>query len=90
LILDELGFDENFTHKVREIIGTHHDHPDHPTLAFKILYDSDKLAMLSPEEFPYYDSIPNFNWEKIIDLIYSEKIRNLAKELLNKIRPTSD
>ena len=81
-ILRKLGYNESFVIEVCEIIRTHHDHPDNPSQAFKILYDSDKLVMFSPEEFSHYDSKLNFNWDKIIDLIYSERARDLAKELL--------
>ena len=83
-ILRKLGYDESFVKQVCEIVRTHHDHPDHPSLAFRILYDSDKLVMFSPEEFPHYDSQPNFNWNKIISLIYSEHCRDLAKDLLRQ------
>ena len=81
-ILRKLGYNESFVQEVCKIVRTHHDHPEHPSQAFKILYDSDKLVMFSPEEFSHYDSKLNFNWDKIIDLIYSERARDLAKELL--------
>jgi hypothetical protein len=42
--------------------------------------------MFSPEEFPLCNSRPNFDWNKIIDLIYSEHARELAKELLRQRR----
>lgn len=83
-ILRKLGYDESFVQEVCEIVRTHHDHPEHPSPAFKILYDSDKLVMFSHEEFSHYDSKPNFNWSQIIGLIYSEHARNLAKELLRQ------
>jgi hypothetical protein len=85
-ILIQLGYDESFVKKVCEIVRTHHKHPEHPSLAFKILYDSDKLVMFSPEEFPHYNSHPNFDWNKIVDLIYTEHCRDLAKELLRQRR----
>ncbi len=83
-ILRQLGYEERFVKEVCDIVRTHHDHPEHSSLAFRILYDSDKLVMFSPEEFPHYNSHPNFNWNKIIDLIYSEPARELAKELLRQ------
>lgn len=83
-ILRNLGYEEIFIQEVCEIIRTHHDHPDNPSLAFRILYDSDKLVMFSPEEFPYYNSNPNFNWHQIIDLIYDEYAKELAKKLLKQ------
>jgi hypothetical protein len=85
-ILRKLGYDEVFVKEICEIVRTHHDHPDHPPLAFKILHDSDKLVMFSPQEFPHYNSHPNFNWNKIIDLVYSQHCRDLAKNLLRQRR----
>ena len=85
-ILIKLGYDENFIHDVCDIIKTHHDHPKYPLLSFRILYDSDKLVMFSPEEFSYYNSKPNFNWNKIIDQMYSNNAKDLAKNLLKKRR----
>jgi hypothetical protein len=42
--------------------------------------------MFSPEEFPYYNSQAGFDWEKIVDLIYSEHAKHLAEELLKQRR----
>jgi hypothetical protein len=83
-ILRQLRYDEEFVREVCEIVRMHHNHPKHPSLAFKILYDSDKLVMFSPEEFPHYSSHPDFDWNKIVDLIYSEHCRDLAKDLLRQ------
>ena len=83
-ILWKLGYDESFVKQVCEIVRTHHDHPDNPSLAFKILYDSDKLVMFSPEEFSHYNSKPDFDWNQIVDLIYHEHARDLAKKLLQQ------
>lgn len=85
-ILEKLGYDENFINQVCEIIATHHNHPDNPSLVFKILYDSDKLVMFSNEEFSYYDSQSGFDWNQIINLIYHKHARLLAKEFLEKRR----
>jgi hypothetical protein len=85
-ILQKLGYNKSFIQEVCQIVRTHHDHPDNPSLAFKILYDSDKLVMFSPEEFPHYNSKPNFNWNEIVDLIYHEHARDLAKKLLQQRR----
>jgi hypothetical protein len=81
-ILLKLGYRKNFIDQVCEIVCTHHNHPNNPSLAFMILYDSDKLVMFSTEEFSYYNSQPNFNWNQIINLIYHKHARDLAKELL--------
>ncbi|PVX24456.1 MAG: hypothetical protein CW716_10045 [Candidatus Bathyarchaeum sp.] len=83
-ILRKLGYDESFVQNVCEIVRTHHDHPDSPSEAFRILYDSDKLVMFSPEEFPHYNSKPNFDWNTIVDLIYSEHARDLARKMLQQ------
>ncbi len=85
-ILRKLGYDEKFVKEVGEMVRTHHDHPEHPSLTFRILYDSDKLVMFSPEEYTHYSSHPNFDWNKIVDLIYSEHCRDLAKDLLRQRR----
>jgi hypothetical protein len=85
-ILRKLGYNKSFVQEVCDIVRTHHEHPDNPSLAFKILYDSDKLAMFSPEEFSHYNSKPNFDWNEIVGLIYHEHARNLAKKLLQQRR----
>lgn len=85
-ILRKLGYEESFVQQVCEIIRTHHDHLDTPSEVFRILYDSDKLAMFSPEEFPHYNSKPDFNWNTTIDLIYSEHARVLARKLLKQLK----
>ena len=83
-VLRQLGYEESFIEEVCEIIRTHHDHPDNPALPFRVLYDSDRLVMFSPEEFPYYNSIPDFDWNKIVNLIYSEHMHQFAKKMLKK------
>ena len=83
-ILKQMGYAECFIEEVCKIIRTHHDHLDNPSLPFRILYDSDKLVMFSPEEFPYYNSTADFDWNKIVNLIYSEHIRQLAKKMLQQ------
>ena len=83
-ILQSSGYSTDFIEKVCELIRTHHDHPSNPSLAFKILYDSDKIVMFSSEEFFHYNSRPKFDWEKIIGLIYHEHAKDIAKELLTQ------
>ena len=85
-ILTKLGYPQAFVDQVCEFVRTHHDHPDSPSLAFKILYDSDKLVMFSREEYSHYLSHPNFDWNEIIDLIYHTHAIELAKQLLQKRR----
>ena len=85
-ILKQLGCEASFIEEVCKIIRTHHDHPKKPSLPFRVLYDSDKLVMFSPEEFPYYNSIAGFDWKKIANLKYSEHMRQLAKEMQKQRR----
>lgn len=85
-ILEKLGYSDTFIREVCQIINTHHDHPDNPSQPFMTLYDSDKLVMFSPEEYPYYNAREDFDWEKTVALIYSEKGRALAKEQLAQRR----
>ena len=83
-ILQQMNCDKSFIDQVSTIVGTHHDHPDTPTVPFRILYDSDKIVMFSPEEFPDYDSRPGFDWNKIVELLYSEKAKTLTTQMLRK------
>jgi HD superfamily phosphohydrolase YqeK len=83
-ILQKLGYEEDFIKVVCEIVRTHHDHPNKPSLPFKILYDSDKLVMFSHEEFSHYNSLVNFDWDQIITRIYHEHAKELAKKLLKQ------
>jgi hypothetical protein len=83
-ILRKLGYGESFVQIVCEIVRTHHDHPERPSDAFRILYDSDKLVMFSPEEFLHYNAKPNFEWNETVSLIYSEHARDLARKLLQQ------
>ncbi len=86
VILEKLGCPNNFIKQVCEIISTHHDHPENPSEPFKTLYDSDKLVMFSKEEYPYYDSVKDFDWNRIVSLIYSEQAKQLAQELQSQRR----
>src|SRR4030065_143346 len=85
-ILQQMNSDKSFIDQVSTIVGTHHDHPDNPTIPFRILYDSDKIVMFSPEEFPGYDSRPGFDWNKIVGLLYSAKAKTLARKMLRQRR----
>ncbi len=66
------------------IITKHHERLENPDDLFKILYDSDRLAMFSGEEFIYYNANPGFRWKDIITSFYDADVRNSAKKLLNK------
>jgi hypothetical protein len=82
LLLQKLNCSASFVRQVCKIISSHHDHPDHPSEVFQVLYDSDKIVMFSKEEYPYYNSQNGFDWNKIVDLIYSPNGKDLAKKWL--------
>jgi hypothetical protein len=81
-LLKQINCLDEFIRQVCEIVGTHHDHPADPSEAFRVLYDSDKLVMFSPQEYPYYNMREGFDWNKTIALIYTEKGRDLARDWL--------
>ena len=86
LVLRQINCNERFISQICQIVGTHHDHPNAPSPAFRVLFDSDKIVMFSPEEFPVYDARPNFDWDKIIGLIYTQKGKKLAETMLRQRR----
>ena len=85
-ILNKLGYSDNFVKQVCDIISTHHDHPKNPSEPFRDLYDSDKLVMFSKEEYQYYNAREGFDWNKIVNLIYTQKGQELAKKSLTQRR----
>jgi hypothetical protein len=85
-LLTQLGCPDEFIKQVCQIVGTHHDHPDNPSEPFRVLYDSDKLVMFSPQEYPNYNTREGFDWNKIIALIYSKNGQELAKSWLAQRR----
>ncbi|MGA3060818.1 MAG: HD domain-containing protein [Candidatus Bathyarchaeia archaeon] len=85
-LLKKLKCSDNFIRQVCEIISTHHEHPDNPSEPFRTLYDSDKIVMFSKEEYPHYNSRKDFDWNRIVALIYSKKGKQLAEELLAQRR----
>ena len=85
-ILKKLGCPDFFIRQVCEIVSAHHEHPENPSEPFRTLYDSDRLVMFSKEEYPYYDSRVDFDWNKIVALLYSEQAKHLAEELLAQRR----
>ena len=85
-VLKKLNCSESFITQVCEIISTHHEHPDNPSESFRVLYDSDKLVMFSPEEYLTYNGREGFDWNKIINLIYSTEGKELAKKSLAQRR----
>lgn len=85
-LLKQLSAPDEFITQVCKIVGTHHEHPSCPSVPFTILYDSDKLVMFSPQEYPYYNAREGFDWDKIVSLIYSKKGKELAWETLGQRR----
>jgi len=83
-ILKKLGCPNSFVKQVCEIFHTHHDHPTNPSEPFKTLYDADKIVMFTQEEYPTYNSREGFEWNKIINLIYTKKGQDLAKKMLSQ------
>ena len=90
LLLQKLNCSASFVRQVCKIISSHHDHPDNPSEVFQVLYDSDKLVMLSKEEYHYYDSQNGFDWNKIVDLIYSPIGKELAQKWLAQRKKESN
>jgi len=82
-LLRQLGYSDRFARKICKTIGTHHERLTKPSKAFMILYDADQLAKLSPEEFPYYDSRKT-DWNSIIDLMYYQHSKTLARRMLDQ------
>jgi predicted metal-dependent HD superfamily phosphohydrolase len=85
-LLKKLGYPDSFITQVCKIISTHHDHPDNPPEPFKTLYDADKIVMFTKEEYPTYNAREGFDWNKIVNLIYTERGRELAKKMLSQRR----
>lgn len=82
-LLRQLGYSEEFIKGICEVIGTHHERLDYPSEAFKILYDADQLAKFSSEEFPHYEA-RKVDWDSIINLMYHEHSKILARKLLKE------
>ena len=90
LLLKTLNCSASFVAQVCKIISSHHEHPDNPSEVFQVLYDSDKIVMFSKEEYPYYNSQNGFDWNKIVDLIYSTDGKKLAQEWLTERKKESN
>lgn len=89
-LLKKLGYSKQLIDEICEMIKTHHARLENPSKAFKILYDSDQLVKLSQEEFPHYNSNSNFDWGMVIDSMYSEKAKKLARRGLAARRKEFD
>jgi hypothetical protein len=42
--------------------------------------------MFSQEEYPYYNALEGFDWDKVVSLIYTKKGQELAKKSLTQRR----
>ena len=85
VLLKQLDYSKSFVGSVCEIIRTHHERLDNPSVAFKILYDADQLVRFSEEEFPYYESTGT-NWNAVIERMYFSESKVWAMELLRERR----
>lgn len=68
-----------------EIIGTHHNRIKSPAEEFAILYDSDQMAKLTPEEFPIYEA-EGIDWEKTIADMHHQPAKDIALKWLSERR----
>jgi predicted hydrolase (HD superfamily) len=85
-LLKKLDCPEDFIAQVCEIVATHHEHPADPSEPFRVLYDSDKIVMFTQEEYPYYTAREGFDWNRMVDLIYSQKGKQMAIGMLAQRR----
>ena len=85
-ILKKLDCPDSFISQVCEIVGSHHEHPEKPSDPFRSLYDADKLVMFSKEEYSYYNAREGLDWDKIVNLMYTKKAKELAKKSLTQRR----
>ena len=89
LLLQKLNCSASFMRQVCKIVSSHHERPDNPSEPFQVLYDSGKLVMCTQEEYPYYNSQKDFDWNKIVNLIYSPNGKELAKKWLGQRKKES-
>ena len=74
-LLTKLDYHKFDIKLICECISRHHEKLEDPHDIFKILFDSDRLVMLSEEEFQNYNSRQNFDWNKIIESFYNDKAK---------------
>jgi|TARA_B100001971_G_C18202934_1_gene545769 hypothetical protein len=85
-LLERLDYHSFDIKLICSLIAQHHEKLVDPHDIFKILFDSDRLVMLSKEEFNNYNSRPDFNWQSIIDSFYHADLKDLAENLLKERR----
>lgn len=84
-LMGKLQFSEEEIQEACEIIRTHHNRIRNPKEEFSILYDSDQMVKLTPEEFPIYKT-EGTDWEKVIENMYHQSSKDMAREWLSKRR----
>jgi len=83
-LMRKLEYPEEIAAEICEMVKFHHDRLRDPSRAFKILHDCDQLAKFSQKEFPYYNSQPDFDWNDVIEAMYSGKAKRIARAELAK------
>jgi HD superfamily phosphohydrolase YqeK len=83
-LLEKLDYHKFDIKLICAFIAAHHERLEDPHDIFKILFDSDRLVMLSKKEFDNYNSRKGFDWQKIIHDFYNNNIRSLAVNLLEQ------
>ncbi|MFH1590337.1 MAG: hemerythrin domain-containing protein [archaeon] len=80
-LMTKLQFSEKEIEEACEIIKTHHNQIKNPTEEFAILYDSDQLVKLTPEEYFLHEK-EGINWKNLINSLHHQTAKDLAKEWL--------
>ena len=86
MLLERLGYQKFDISLICTFIAKHHERLNNPHEIFQLIYDSDKLVMLTEEEFYRYDSNPNIDWNEIISSLYSNFSKEIAICMLNERR----
>ncbi|MEA2038132.1 MAG: hypothetical protein U9O94_11595 [Nanoarchaeota archaeon] len=81
-LLEKLNYHKFDVKLISNFIVRHHKRLEDPHDMFKILFDSDQLVKLSKEEFNIYNSRSDFNWRRVIDSFYNDKLKELANDML--------
>ena len=88
-LLIQSGFSNDMIKRILINIGRHHSRLKDPCEAFKILFDSDQLVKLTKEEYPLYD-LQGFDWGKLVDSLYHNHARDVARKMheerINEVR----
>ena len=82
-LMKKLDYPEQTIRNVVEMIKKHHEKLINPSETFMILFDSDQLVKFSEEEFVHYNA-KHTNWDTIIDSMYYQDSKILARNMLIK------